>query len=381
MLAVRALVFAAGVVSLWLANEGAIDPVYASGVPLVAWDSLHYREILVTGYRPAPSAALAFFPLYPLAARLLTPPLTPEAALLAVANACTLAGLAVAYVWARVFVSADVARAGTLLTAVYPPAAFLSAAYTEGPFLLLVALTFFAMARRAWLGAALACGARHRLSPDGGGAGCGGVARRGGGPLAPVVRRQDPAQAGRARPARDQRAHRLRDLHVGPVRRSARVPGDSEVLERAARATAPGAGRGTSAIRSAGDSTRSGTPLAPWPFVERRVTSLSVWNKGWTLLCLLVTGVGFVAPGPIPRLLFGVPLLIFLIAYVPNWGTQVRLGRIPSIARFETAALPCFYLVAWWLRAHPRTAGALAIALLAFQLIYAAAISRGWWAG
>lgn len=381
MLAVRALVFAAGVVSLWLANEGAIDPVYASGVPLVAWDSLHYREILVTGYGPAPSAALAFFPLYPLAARLLTPPLTPEVALLAVANACTLAGLTVAYVWARVFVSADVARAGTLLTAVYPPAAFLSAAYTEGPFLLLVAVTFFAMARRAWLGAALACGVATACRPTGAA-------------LAAVVWLG--AAADHWRRWFDVKTL-LKLVGLGLLAISGLIAyeifmwaryGDPLVyleiqkywneppMPRPPAPTGAPAGDpiswGLDAIRNA---------LAPWPFIERRVTSLSVWNKGWTLLLLLVTGVGFVAPGPIPRLLFAVPLLIFLIAYVPNWGTQVRLGRIPSIARFETAALPCFYLVAWWLRARPRTAGALTIALLAFQLLYAAAISRGWWAG
>jgi hypothetical protein len=123
------------------------------------------------------------------------------------------------------------------------------------------------------------------------------------------------------------------------------------------------------------------TALAPWPAIERRVTSLSVWNKGWTLLLLIVTAVGFIAPGPVPRLLFAVPLLIFLVGYLPNRSTLSGQVRIPALARYETAALPCFYLVAWWLRDHRRIAATLIVALLAFQLLYAAAISRGWWAG
>ena len=381
VLAIRALVFAAGVVSVWLAHEGVIEPLYASGFPLVAWDSLYYREILIDGYPPAPSPLLAFFPAYPLAARLLTPALTPEVALLAVANACTLAGLAMAYVWGRAFVSPDVALAGTLLTAVYPPAAFLSAAYTDGPFLLLVAVTFFAMARQAWLGAALACGLATACRPTG---------------LALAVVVWLGAAASHWRQRFEFRTL-LKLAGLGLLAVSGLIAyeifmwiryGDPLVylgiqsywngppLSRPPLPAGAGEGDpiswGPGAIRDA---------LASWPFIERRVTSLSVWNKGWTLLCLLVTGMGLVAPGPLPRLLFGVPLLIFLIAYVPQWGAGVHQVRLLAIARYETAALPCFFLVAWWLRARPRATGALVVALLALQLLYAAAISRGWWAG
>ena len=69
MVAVRTLVLAAGALSLWLAAGDAVDPIYATGVPLVAWDSFYYREILVHGYPPAPGAVVAFFPAFPLAAR------------------------------------------------------------------------------------------------------------------------------------------------------------------------------------------------------------------------------------------------------------------------------------------------------------------------
>ena len=80
-------------------------------------------------------------------------------------------------------------------------------------------------------------------------------------------------------------------------------------------------------------------------------------------------------------LLFAVPLLIFLVGYLPNRSTLSGQVRIPALARYETAALPCFYLMAWWLRDHRRVAATLIAALLAFQLLYAAAISRGWWSG
>ena len=382
VVAIRALVFAAGVVSLWVAAEDAVDPVYATGVPLVAWDALHYREILVRGYPPVPSAVVAFFPAYPLAARALVPLLTPEAALLVVANVCTLAALGVAYVWARELVAAEVALAGTLLTAAYPPAAFLSAAYTEGPFLLLVALTFLAMQRQAWYGVALASGIATACRPTGlalaavawlGAAGAGWRQWRGARTLLGLAALGLIAVSGAV-------AYELfLWRHYDDPLVYTRIQKYWDSPSPPVPAPGPG-GHGPADPLSWGlEATR--TALAPWLAVEHRVTSLSVWNKGWTLLLLVVTVAGFVAPGPLPRLLFAVPLLIFLMAYLPNRSTLAGQQRILSIARYETAALPCFYLVAWWLRAHPRTVAALTVALVAFQCLYAAAISRGWWAG
>ena len=63
-------------------------------------------------------------------------------------------------------------------------------------------------------------------------------------------------------------------------------------------------------------------------------------EQGWTLLLLVVTVAGFIAPGPLPRLLFAVPLLIFLMAYLPDRSTLAGQQRVLSIARYETAALP-----------------------------------------
>jgi hypothetical protein len=382
VVAVRTLVLAAGALSLWLAAGDAVDPIYATGVPLVAWDSFYYREILVHGYPPAPGAVVAFFPAFPLAARPLLPLLSPEAALLLVANVCTVAGLGVAYVWARMLMTPNVALAGTLLAAAYPPAAFLSAAYTEGPFLLMVALTFLAMQRDAWYAAAIASGIATACRPTGvalaavvwlGAAGVAWRRYRGARTLLALAALGVIAFSGAIayelflwNRYGDPRVYLTIQRHWD----SAEPAGPAPVLPKHTLADPLSWGLET---------TR--TALAPWPAIERRVTSLSVWNKGWTLLLLIVTAVGFVAPGPVPRLLFAVPLLIFLVGYLPNRSTLSGQVRIPALARYETAALPCFYLVAWWLRDRRRLAATLIATLLAFQLLYAAAISRGWWAG
>jgi hypothetical protein len=70
--------------------------------------------------------------------------------------------------------------------------------------------------------------------------------------------------------------------------------------------------------------------------------------------------------------------VIFLMAYLPGWGT-----RASSIARYESIALPCFLLLACWL-ATPRRQG-LAWGLIGAQLVvqayYAMLFSRGIWVG
>lgn len=90
----RALVLAAGFWAAAAADTG--EPIVASGYPLVAWDSMHYRQIVTDGYpNPDPTRVASFFPAYPLLVVLLdrVVPGSVEWTMLLVANAAAIVGL------------------------------------------------------------------------------------------------------------------------------------------------------------------------------------------------------------------------------------------------------------------------------------------------
>jgi hypothetical protein len=102
------------------------------------------------------------------------------------------------------------------------------------------------------------------------------------------------------------------------------------------------------------------------------------WNRLLALVLVVITVVGFFRPGPIPRLFFLVPLVIFLMTYLPNNGL-----RSSSIFRYETAGVPIFLLASIWLTQMQRRGVVftiLSIGLL-MQCYYAVLFSRGSWVG
>lgn len=112
-------------------------------------DALWYLKIADQGY--GDFGTYAFFPLFPIAARLLGPLVggTHIAALI-LANAACLAGLSLLYsVFDRLFDSAW-ARAGIMGLALFPTAFFLTAPYAEALLLLFGAVALLAGANRRW---------------------------------------------------------------------------------------------------------------------------------------------------------------------------------------------------------------------------------------
>jgi hypothetical protein len=93
---------------------------------------------------------------------------------------------------------------------------------------------------------------------------------------------------------------------------------------------------------------------------------------------LIVTIVGLLKPMGIPRVLFLLPLLIFIMTALPGKGL-----RISSIPRYETAAIPLFMLPAIWLAARNRSVLTAAVLILMFsvQLYYAMLFPREIWVG
>jgi hypothetical protein len=136
--------------------------LYAS---LFKWDAMWYASIVVDGgYDYNPDAAtkmrVAFFPLYPLAASLVgaLPSISGQGALVLLAVLFSWLGLVVTYVvCGRLFDDAH-ARFAVAAMSFFPGALFLGLPFSEGLFLLLVALFLYAYSVRAFWAAAVVAG-------------------------------------------------------------------------------------------------------------------------------------------------------------------------------------------------------------------------------
>ncbi len=128
--------------------------------PWIRWDGLLYLRIVRDGYRPE-NGTTQFHPLYPMTARLLHHGLglAPEVALLVVSSAAAL-GLAILFHHLAARLSGPRTATFSLLTLfLWPLGWMLYAPYSEGLFLLFVALTFLWMMERRWWAASLAASA------------------------------------------------------------------------------------------------------------------------------------------------------------------------------------------------------------------------------
>lgn len=123
------------------------------------WDGRWYRKIVVEGYdfHPEQPSKVAFFPAYPLAARLLTTAsgCRPDLALLFVSQLCLAGTFVVLAAYARcrlVDAPPHACKFSLLALGLWPTTCFCRFAYSESPFLLIVTLAFYAMFRRwpAW---------------------------------------------------------------------------------------------------------------------------------------------------------------------------------------------------------------------------------------
>ena len=163
LLGSRLLVWAAGVTAF--AVHGARDSrvphlgtvADALGAPVTRWDSVHFQVIASHGY--VREDLTAFFPLYPLLARVagwLTGSLLLGGALVSIV--AFLVGLVVVHKLTELELGAEAARRTVYLLAFVPAALFFSAFYSEALFLALTAGALY-LARTGRWGGACALGA------------------------------------------------------------------------------------------------------------------------------------------------------------------------------------------------------------------------------
>lgn len=147
-------------------------PPLPHGTGWALWDARWFTGIALHGYAYGEVAtsmgryypAAAFFPLYPLAIRVLTATgLNADAAGTLIANASFLAALYYLYRLIALDYPATVAARALWLLALFPTALAFFVPYTESPYLLLAALTFWNLRRHRWLAAGL-CGALGALT-------------------------------------------------------------------------------------------------------------------------------------------------------------------------------------------------------------------------
>lgn len=136
---------------------------------VTAWerfDGLWFLRIATAGYVEDDGSA-AFFPLYPLVIRIVSPLLGghPLAAALLVSNAAFLGALVVLYFLTSSEFDERIARRTVLYLAIFPTAYFFLAPYSESLFLLLVVASLWAARRGKWplagLAGALAAATRN----------------------------------------------------------------------------------------------------------------------------------------------------------------------------------------------------------------------------
>jgi Mannosyltransferase (PIG-V) len=130
------------------------------------WDANWYLRIVDRGYTPFTDPPVAWFPVYPLVARMFRPLVGGSVlgASLVVSHLAAFGALVLLYRLISAEQDRGTARKAVLFVAVSPVAFFLFAPYTESLFLLLAVLTFWAARRQRWwlagLAGALASGTR-----------------------------------------------------------------------------------------------------------------------------------------------------------------------------------------------------------------------------
>ena len=137
---------------------------------LTSWDGRWYRLVATHGYLAVPGRQndTAFFPLYPLAMRMLALLGLPlNVGGLLIANVAFLAGLAALYELAREWVDEQQARRAAIYAALFPFGFVFSMVYPEAIVLAAAAIAGLLALRGRWLGCALAVACATLCRPEG----------------------------------------------------------------------------------------------------------------------------------------------------------------------------------------------------------------------
>ncbi|MCG3125759.1 MAG: hypothetical protein CHACPFDD_00586 [Phycisphaerae bacterium] len=359
--------------------------------PFIRWDSGHYLQIMCRGYQPADASgrigdATAFFPLAPLVswpvwqairgvvalASGAAPPVDPVSdwtahlALVLVSHVAGLLAVIVFHDWCRRLTDDTTALRASLLVCAFPGAMYFSTGYSEGVFVLCIALSLWLAARSRFVLSAIACAACTATRPTG-------VV------LAVVLFLMNLLQAG-SRPLhfRLLRAAFLGLLSVGGImvhfgylwQHYGRPDGYfAAQVSWEAKRLPPNAWRKAVFLQPV---FKPALKTIEW-IVRADVDKLADgrnWNHLLNLLLLGAAMAGLARPHPLPRPLLLVTILVFVMAWLPD---PFAGGRMLGITRYHLMGLPTFLWLAtrhWAGRRAAITAVITTLTLL--QMIYVA---------
>jgi hypothetical protein len=360
------------------------NPEWWPTVPLITWDAGHYLEIMRNGYPRELRDTAAFFPAHPLLARAFEPvvrlaerwhPLTEgqrcEVALVVTTHITALIGIVLLYLWVRRYGGESlrgdwVAFIAVLLLSTYPPAMYLSTGYSEGLFLLCIAATLLLLQRDHIWWAAIAASLATATRPTGL---C----------IAAVVVLWALCYDRRPLVVRLPRV-----ALIGLVAVSGLIAHELYLMWFYGR---------WDAYFAAQAPWKPARQVVGWTFWRKTLTLSPILKPSFAPLLAVLRGrfadllepvtwnmllnsilvglsiYGLCRPGRIPRVVFALPILMFLMAYLldPALGT-----RMVGIARYQLVALPSFLLLARWQlwQRRPGILATLAVLMLALQIVY-----------
>ncbi len=351
--------------------------VYHPDVKMLRWDSGYYREIIDPGYPTDVDVPphIAFFPLYPLTVRCLTPFIERDIAMVLVSNVAAVIGAVFLFLWARRVFDDETAFWCVLLAGAYPSSMFLSAGYTEGMFFMLVAIFLWLLQKDRIFAAAVAAAFATAARPTG-------VV------LIPVIGLRALAYY-RSTPM----AKRLAAVGLvilisagGIIAYEAylwHTYGSADIYLQAQHTHWPPKSTPYAAIKTITLYRLWDAAYKPIQYVVRAEYPKLLLPRAWNGLCILsviaISVFGLVRPGKIRRETFLMPILIFLLAYLQEPGG----GMMGPLGRFLVASLPVFLLAAGWITTTRRRviASCIVAVMLAMQILYVNAFIASLWAG
>jgi hypothetical protein len=370
---IRAIILAVGITSIEVAPPG-LEPHENYERPWVAWDARHYHEIAVHGYSPDTVGRpyrehttfnlIAYFPLVPMVARGMALLMPVWVGLVTFSNLCSLIAFAFTYDWARRMTNSRLAMICVLLIAVFPGAVAFAAGQSDGPFFLMTSMTLWLLQQRNFYFAAVVAAFATFTRPTG-------VA------VAMVI----PLYAWPLMKSIPFSRRAMHFIALGAISGSGLLLYEAFLWHRY---QSPTAYFDAQKLWKQLDTTRvtddesQGVKRYSFEFFKERLLRPQTWNRGLAVLLLIITVVGLIRPGPIPRVIFLIPLIILLMTCVPDKGL-----RVSSLPRYESAAAPLFLLVGLWLANQKRFSllMILLVAQLAVQIYYAWLFPREIWVG